>query len=327
MFERLRDIQDPRFPLTVYYAFKQAETDEGGTASTGWETMLAALLDAGLSITGTWPIRSEASNRMRSLDSNALASSIVLVCRPRPADAPVASRRDFLDRLSSRLPEALRLMRQGSIAPVDLAQAAIGPGIEIFSRFSRVVEASGADMTVRDALAAINRVLDETLEGADADLDADTRWAVTWYGEQGHDPGDYGRAEQLSKARNTSVAGLVEAGIAEARGGRVKLLPRVELDRQWDPDHDERRTVWEVVQHLIRRLEDGGERSAADLLRSVNADAEPARDLAYRLYHICERNGWAAEALAYNGLVAAWPELTRLAAEPAQGQTDLGFSG
>lgn len=327
VFERLRDIQDPRFPLTVYYAFKQAETDEGGTASTGWETMLAALLDAGLSITGTWPVRSEASNRMRSLDSNALASSIVLVCRPRPADAPVTSRRDFLDRLSHRLPEALTLMRQGSIAPVDLAQAAIGPGMEIFSQYSRVVEASGTDMTVRDALAAINRVLDETLEGTDADLDADTRWAVTWYSEQGHDPGDYGRAEQLSKARNTSVAGLVEAGIAEARGGKVRLLPRAALDRGWDPEDDQRRTVWEVAQHMIRRLEDSGERAAADLLRSVGADAEPARDLAYRLYHICERKGWAAEALAYNGLVAVWPELTRLAAEPAQGQTDLGFTG
>lgn len=327
VFERLRDIQDPRFPLTVYYAFKQAETDEGGTASTGWEKMLAALLDSGLSITGTWPVRSEASNRMRSLDSNALASSIVLVCRSRPDDAPVASRRDFLDQLSRRLPEALRLLRQGSIAPVDLAQAAIGPGMEIFSRYSRVVGASGADMTIRAALAAINRMLDETLEGADADLDADTRWAVTWYSEQGHDPGDYGRAEQLSKARNTSVAGLVEAGIAEARGGTVRLLSRGELDQDWNPADDQRRTVWEVVQHLIRRLEDGGERVAADLLRSAGADAESARDLAYRLYHVCERKSWAAEALAYNGLVAAWPELTRLAAEPPQGQTALGFSG
>lgn len=326
VFARLRDIQDPRFPLTVYYAFKQAETDDDGTASTGWETMLAALLKAGLAITGTWPVRSEASNRMRSLDSNALASSLVLVCRPRPEDAPVASRRDFLDQLTRRLPEALRLMRQGSIAPVDLAQAAIGPGMEIFSTYSRVVEAGGADMTVRDALAAINRVLDETLEGADAELDADTRWAVTWYSEQGHDPGDYGRAEQLSKARNTSVAGLVEAGIVEAHGGRVRLLPRSELDRDWDPDADNRRTVWEVVQHLIRRLEEGGERAGADLLRFAGTDAEPARELAYRLYHICERKGWAADALAYNSLVSVWPELSRLAAEPPQGQADLGFT-
>ena len=325
VFARLRDIQDHRFPLTVYYAFKQAETDEGGTASTGWETMLEALLGAGLSITGTWPVRSEASNRMRSLDSNALASSIVLVCRPRPADAPVASRRDFLDVLGRRLPQALKPMRQGSVAPVDLAQAAIGPGMEIFSRYSRIVEADGSEMTVRDALAAINRVLDETLEGADAELDADTRWAVTWYSEQGHNPGDYGRAEQLSKARNTSVAGLVEAGIIEASAGRVRLLARGELDGGWDPSADRRATIWEVVQHLIRRLNEDGELAAAELLRAVGGDAEAARELAYRLYHTCERKGWTADALAYNGLVAAWPELSRLADKAPEGQGSLGL--
>ncbi|WP_419845466.1 DUF1156 domain-containing protein [Candidatus Poriferisocius sp.] len=326
VFVRLSSVQDTRFPLTVWYAFKQAETNDGVTASTGWETMLEGLLEAGLTITGTWPVRSEKPTRMRSLDSNALASSIVLVCRPRPDDATLTSRRNFLNELTAELPDKLRVMRQGNIAPVDLAQAALGPGMEIFSRYAKVVEADGTSMTVRAALAAINQVLDETLEGADAELDADTRWAVTWFAEHGHEPGDYGRAEQLSKSRNTAVAGLVDAGIIESGGGKVRLLSRDELDPDWDPTADTRLTTWEVTHHLIRRLEADGEQPTGDLLRQVGGLAEPARELAYRLYHTCERKNWASDALAYNSLVSAWPELTRLANKPPTGQGDLGFS-
>ena len=327
VFARLRDVQDPRFPLSVYYAFKQAETsEEGATASTGWETMLAGLLRAGFQITGTWPVRSELANRMRSQQSNALASSIVLVCRPRPEDAPLASRREFLDALAAELPAALADLQAASIAPVDVAQAAIGPGMAVFSRYSRVIEADGARMGVRAALAAINRVLDETLEATEAELDSDTRWALTWHAQHGFEPGDYGQAEQLSKSRNTSVEGLVQAGIVESRAGRVRLIPRHELDENWSPASDERLTVWEIANHLAYRLETRGEQSAAQLLRQTGGLADSARHLAYRLHHTCDRNGWAADALAYNSLAAAWPDLAQQAHKPPDNQTNLNLT-
>ncbi len=327
VFARLREIQDPRFPLSVYYAFKQAETSaDGGTVSTGWETMLEGLVGAGFQITGTWPMRTELANRMRSQASNALASSIVLVCRSRPDSAPLASRREFLDRLAVELPDALAHLRGVNIAPVDLAQAAIGPGMAIYSRFSKVIEADGTPMGVRDALAAINAVLDETLESAEADLDADTRWALTWHATHGFDPGDYGQAEQLSKSRNTSVEGLVAAGIASSKAGKVRLLARDELDEHWDPAADHRPTAWEAVNHLAHALETGGEQPAAALLRQLDAVAEAARDLAYRLHHTSERNNDPADALAYNSLIQAWPELTRLAHNPPETQTNLGLA-
>lgn len=325
VFGRLSAIQDPRFPMTVYYAFKQAETTKAGTASTGWETMLEGLLDAGLAITGTWPVRSERSNRMRSLGSNALASSIVLVCRPRPEGAPLTSRRELLKQLSADLPGALRLMRQGNIAPVDLAQAAIGPGMAVFSRYAKVMEADGSPMSVRAALVAINQVLDESLESADTDLDADTRWALSWHSQNGFEEGDYGQAEQLSKSRNISVGGLVHAGIVVSGAGKVRLLSRDELDPDWDPVTDSRPTVWEVTHHLIRKQGEGGDQAAADLLRTVGGLSEPARELAYRLYHTCERKGWASDALAYNGLVTSWPELTRLSDRPPTSEPTLGL--
>ena len=323
VFQRLRDVQDERFPLTVYYAFKQAETAEGGVASTGWETMLQSLLDAGYVIGGTWPMRSELSNRMRSLGSNALASSIVLVCRQRPELARLATRREFLNALKEELPEALRVLRQGGIAPVDLAQASIGPGMAVFSRYARVMEASGETMRVRTALELINETLDETTEGSDADFDYDTRWAVTWFGEYGFDDGDYGRAEQLSKSRNTSVAGLTDACIVSSGAGKVRLLRRDELDPEWDPTTDRRFTIWEVAHHLIHRIHEQGEEAAAALLHAVGGHGESAKELAYRLYLICERKGWATEALDYNSLVTSWPELTKLAITPSTTQATL----
>ena len=322
VFERLGSGHDERFPMTVYYAFKQAETTaEGGLASTGWETMLQSLIDSGLRITATWPMRTERSNRPRAMGANALASSIVLVCRRRSESAPMATRREFLSALKSELPEALRLLREGGIAPVDMAQAAIGPGMAVFSRYARVMEASGETMRVRTALELINETLDEVAEGIDADFDYDTRWAISWFSEYGFEEGEFGRAELLSKSRNTSVAGLAEAGIVESGAGKVRLLRRGEMDPDWDPATDRRFTVWEVAHHLIGRIHEQGEQEAAALLGAVGGHGEAAKELAYRLYLICERKGWAAEALDYNSLVTSWPELTKLAAtaRPAQG--------
>ena len=314
VFDRLRKVQDERFPLTIYYAFKQAETTAGGVASTGWETMLQGLIDTGFVINGTWPMRSELSNRMLASATNALASSIVLACRLRPDTAQLATRREFLSALKSELPEALRLLREGAIAPVDMAQAAIGPGMAVFSRYFRVMEASGETMRVRTALELINETLDEVAEGIDADFDYDTRWAVSWFGEYGFEEGQFGRAELLSKSRNTSVAGLAEAGIVESGAGKVRLLRRDELDPDWDPITDGRFTIWEVAHHLIHRIHEQGEQEAAALLHAVGGHGEAAKELAYRLYLVCERKGWATEALDYNSLVTSWAELVRLAA-------------
>jgi putative DNA methylase len=314
-FERMRATQADGYPLTVIYAFKQSEeSGEGiGVASTGWETMLEGLLNAGMSIRGTWPLRSEMATRNIGRGKNALASSIALVCRPRPHTAALATRKDFLGGLKAELPDALRHLQQGNIAPVDLAQAAIGPGMAVFSRYSKVVEADGSAMSVRTALGLINQVLDETLAEQEADFDGDTRWAVAWFEQNGMNPGSFGLAETLSKAKNTAINGLVAAGILESKAGTVRLLDRAELADTWDPTADARLTVWEIAQYLIRALESGGESKAAELLGKVGGLGETARELAYRLYVICERKKWAKEALAYNGLVVSWPEISRLA--------------
>jgi len=327
-FDAMRAAAHPDYPLTVFYAFKQAESDGGeddgtdeaniktrsnGVASTGWETMLEGLLHAGFSVTGTWPMRSELSNRMRSLGSNALASSIVLVCRPRLGDAPRTTRRDFVNALRRELPKALRELQHGNIAPVDLAQATIGPGMAVYSRYSRVMEADGSPMRVRMALQLINGALDEVLTEQEGEFDGDTRWALAWFEQFGTGEGLYGIAETLSKAKNTSIAGLVEAGLLAAKGGKVRLLRRDELLADWDPSVDRRLTVWESAQHLIRALDRDGETGAAALLAKMGERGQVARDLAYRLYTLCERKGWADEALAYNSLVIAWQGIGQLA--------------
>lgn len=319
-FARMRQHGHRDYPLTVYYAFKQSETEKSGaerTASTGWESMLAGLQRAGFAVTGTWPMRSELSNRPVASGANALASSIVLVCRQRAEHAPLASRREFLDALKQELPQALRHLQRGNIAPVDLAQASIGPGMAVFSRYSKVLEADGSPMSVRTALALINQALDEVVAEQEGEFDGDTRWAIAWFSEVGMSAGEFGRAELLSKAKNTSVQGMAEAGVVEARGGKVRLLRRDELDEGWDPATDKRLTVWEMTQHLIGRL-DEGEAAAAALVHQLGANAEAARDLAYRLYLVCERKKWSQEGQAYNALVVAWPEIQRLAAaDPA----------
>lgn len=341
-FTTLREKMDPRFPLTVYYAFKQedekagSDEDENGDGegssngvdlTTGWETLLDALLGSGFQITATWPVRASQKWRMVAMGTNALASYIVLACRARPASAPQCSRREFLNDLKKELPAALKHLQQGNIAPVDLAQAAIGPGIAVFSRYAKVMESSGNSMTVRTALAQVNQMLDEVLAEQEAEFDADTRWALAWFDQHGMDEGEFGVAETLSRAKNTAVNGLVQASIVAARGGKVRLVKRNELPEDWDLTSDKRLTVWEATQHLIRALDQRGESGAADLLRKMGgAVGETSRELSYRLYKVCEGKGWSGEAQAYNSLVLAWPELTRLAqASPAMKEQELFF--
>ena len=345
---RLAEQAHPAFPVTIYYAFKQAESDGGdGTTNTGWDTFLAAVIEAGFAISGTWPMRTELSNRMIGAGSNALASSIILVCRQRPANATTATRRDFVAalkgpsreereqleqekkrkelssarreeiraRLEDNLPAALVKLQSGNIAPVDLAQAAIGPGMAVYTRYAKVLDADGKPVPVRAALALINQVLDEALAEQEGDFDADTRWALTWFEQMGFNDGDYGIAEQLSKSKNTAVQGLVEAGIILSKAGKVRLLKPAELPVDWNPINDARLTVWEMVHQLIRVLEVSGESAAADLVAKLGTEAEIARELCYRLYTLCERKKRANEAMSYNGLVQSWPEITRLAQE------------
>ena len=317
---RLAEQAHSAFPVTIYYAFKQSETkDAGGTASTGWETFLDAVIRAGFAVSGTWPMRTELGNRMIGAGTNALASSIILVCRRRATDALTATRREFITALKGELPVALAHLQRGNIAPVDLAQAAIGPGMAVYTRYAKVLDAEGNVLDVRGALALINQTLDETLADQEGDFDADSRWALTWFEQSSFAEGEYGVAEQLSKAKNTSVAGLVEAGILASRAGKVRLLKPDELPANWDPAHDPRLTAWEMVHHLIRVLEAGGERAAAELAARLGAKAEAARELCYRLYTLCERKKRAAEALSYNALVQSWPEIIRLVGERASG--------
>jgi putative DNA methylase len=317
--------------MTIFYAFKQSEAHEDGAegvgvASTGWAKMLEGLLRSGLQVTGTWPMRTERAGRTIGVGTNALASSIVLVCRPRAIAAGVTDRRGFIQALKGKLGHALHDLQTGGIAPVDLAQAAIGPGMAVFSSYAKVVEPSGEPMRVRTALALINQVLDEVSAEQEGEFDEDTRWAIAWYAEYGLDDGSYGRADDLSRAKNVSVDGLVRAGIVKSGGGKVRLLEREELDPAWDPTTDSRLTVWEITQHLIRRLLDDGEASAAELLAKVGGLGDAARDLAYRLFLIAESKKWSKEAGPYNALAASWLEISRLAAADPDGQGSL-FEG
>ena len=314
--QRLAEQAHPAFPVTIYYAFKQSETEsETGTASTGWETFLNAVMLAGFAITGTWPMRSEQEYRMIGMGTNALASSIIIVCRPRPADRPAITRRDFISSLKLELPLAVAHLQRSNIPPVDLAQAAIGPGMAIFTRYSKVLGAKGNPMSVREALALINQTLDEVLAEQEGDFDADSRWALAWFEQSGFSEGEYGVAETLSKAKNTSVTGMVEAGILVSKAGKVRLLQPNELPADWDPERDTRLTAWEMVHQLIRVLEKDGEYAAAGLVARLGAKAEIARELCYRLYTLCERKKRASLALSYNALVQSWPEIMHLAKE------------
>ena len=327
-FRRMRKMASDEYPLTIYYAFKQTETEinnkngNSTTSSTGWETMLEGLIKAGFSITGTLPVRTELSNRMLASEANALASSIALVCRPRAEDAPSATRRQFLKQLQKEFPADLATLQQGNIAPVDLAQASIGLGMSVFSRYSKVLEADGNPMRVRTALQIINSYIDEFLNEQEGEFDPDTRWALTWFEQYQFEEGQYGDAETLSKAKNTSIKGLEEAGILTAKNGKVRLLQREEMFTSPQPSPTRRGgNDWEATQHLIHTLDKQGETGAATLLAQLGDKGEVCRDLAYRLYVICDRQGWTQEAISYNSLVTSWSEISRLAAMEQQLET------
>jgi putative DNA methylase len=293
-------------PITIYYAFKQSETESEGTNSTGWETFLEAVLKSGLAVTGTWPMRTERAGRVRDSDSNALASSIILVCRPRAAVVGTTSRRQFVRQLNEALPLALDAMTRETeglhspVAPVDLSQAIIGPGMAIFSRYEAVLEADGTPMTVKTALQLINRFL------AEDDFDPDTQFCLHWFEQHGWETAKFGEADTLARAKGTSVAGVQQSGVIASGGGNVRLLKWKEYPADWDPAHDGRLPVWEALHQLIRAYNTDGDRGAAKVLAGVAAKAEAARQLAYRLYTLCERAGRAEDARAYNEVVTGW---------------------
>ena len=326
--QRIAERSHPAYPVTIYYAFKQAETKmASGTASTGWETFLIALMKAGFAISGTWPMRTEYTGNLKKHISS-LASSVVLVCKRRLESALTLSRTDFRRQLRQELPRALKELERANIAPVDVAQAAIGPGMAIYSSAKAVLNPDDSPMSVRDALIEINAALDEYLCQDEGELDADSRFALTFFESFGYKERDFGDAEGLAKARNLSVAGVAEAGILRSVAGKVRLLPRSELPEDWDPTTDKRLCVWEATQQLIKRLEAGGEDKAADLLlqlKTVSGHGDLAancRALAYRLYNHCEKSKQAEEARAYNGLVIAWPELEKRAVAASSSSTD-----
>ena len=316
VLKRLQAGQHPGFPLTLYYAFKQSETSsEGGTTSTGWETFLEAIVRSGLSIVGTWPMRTERAGRQRDTGSNALASSVIIVCRPRMAESAGISRRQFVRMLNETLPVALDAMTRESeglhspVAPVDLSQAIIGPGMAIFSRYEAVLEADGAPMSVKTALQLINRFL------AEDDFDTDTQFCLHWFEQHGWETGKFGEADTLARAKGTSVEGVKQAGVVEAGGGSVRLFRWSEYPTHWDPLSDTRLPVWEVLHHMIRVYQTEGDTGAASVLAAIASKAEASRQLAYRLYTLCERKGWAEDARAYNAVVAGWSAIEQTAAK------------
>ena len=313
--------QPNEVPAAIYYAYKATESKDGEIRTTGWDTFLQALLQAGLQVNATWPMRTELGNRLVASKNNALASSIVLACRPRAVWASLATRGEFIAALRTELPEAVRLLQSGNIAPVDMAQSTIGPGIKVFSRYARVVEADGSSMSVSVALRIINDVLGEILDGEEAELDTDTRFALSWFAQHGYNSGPSGDADSVARAKNTSLAGIEQSGIGEARQGKFRLFKRSELAPDWSPIDDPRLTVWEVLQYLVAALEKS-ESDAAELLHALGGNGDRARQLAYVLYQKANDKGWATEAGAYNALITAWPNLTTAAAAatPVQAQ-------
>jgi putative DNA methylase len=319
VFARARETALADYPITVYYAFKQSDAGEDGTASTGWETLLDGMIHSGWAITATWPMRSELSNRMLSQGTNALASSIVLALRPRPDDALTIDRRALIATLHDELPDALRKLQQGAIAPVDLPQAAIGPGMAVFSRYAKVIENDGTTMTVRSALARINEILDEVLNEQEGDFDAATRFAIAWYRQHGYATGQFGVADDLARARNTALETLVRDGILTSAAGKVTLLAPVALPEDYDVLEDDRVGVWEALHHLLAILDRDGLQTAGAFLASAQSrpdgavDFELVKELTFLLFSIAEKNGWTQDALAFNTVATAWPEIVQAA--------------
>jgi putative DNA methylase len=312
VFARVRESAQREFPITVYYAFKQAETDtDGQHASTGWETLLEGLLSAGWTVTGTWPMRTERSGRTNDIGNNALASSVVLACRPRPADAGFTDRRGLINALREEFPGALRKLEQGKVAPVDLRQAAIGPGMAVFSRYARVNEPDGSPMRVRAALSLINQVLDEKLSQLEGNVSADTRFCVEWFKQHQFDEGMFGTAETLSKGIDTSIQGLERAGVLTSRAGKVKLRSVRDIPEDYDPATDDRISEWEICLHLAKRLQEQGADAAARLMAAARdvVDLDDVKELAYLLYSIAEQKKWTESALLFNGLGTLWMDI------------------
>lgn len=302
-------------PATIYYAFRQGEVDDGGMASKGWATFLQSVISAGYQVGATWPVRTELVGNLKK-NKNALATSVVLSCRPRGQEAPVVSRAEFIRTLRRELSDAMEQLQSANISPVDVPQAAIGPGIGVFSSYDRVLESDDSAMTVWSALQIINQTLDELFSEQESNFDADTRFAISWFSQNGYENGLFGDADNLARARGISVDNVKHAGVVESSAGKVRILKRDELDPDWDPEEDTHLTIWECCQYLIRTLENDGEYAAAELLKKIGSErAETVKDLAYYLYDVCgNKRQDAKEATSYNGLIAVWTDLTRLAA-------------
>jgi putative DNA methylase len=336
VFEHMRDNTPNGYPITVFYAFKQAETKaEGDHASTGWETLLESMLHAGWSVTATWPIRTELVNRAGAIGANSLAASIALACRPRPTDAGFTDRRGLIEALRQEFPPALRRLEESKVAPVDLRQAAIGPGMAVFSRYARVNEPDGSPMRVRAALSLINQVLDEKLSESVGHLSADSRFCVEWFRQYGFDEGPFGTADVLARGVDTSVAGLERAGVLVSRAGKVKLQSVLDLPNSYDPAADDRISEWEICLHLAKAMSERGGDAAAALMAAVRnvpgIDLDDVLDLAYLLYSIAEKKGWADTALLFNNLGTSWTDfedlsrkgLAQAAAKAGSGQGEF----
>ncbi len=301
------------YPVSIYYAYKQKETlKDGGESSRGWETMLSAIINAGFIITATWPVRTELTTGLKTFE-NTLASSIVLVCRKRPEYAPSTTRRNFIAELKRELRPALQKLQASNIAPVDLAQSAIGPGMGVFSKYKQVLDADGMPMSVRAALQIINQELDVYFNEQDGVLDADSRFCVELYTQFAFNELKYGDANTLAMAKNTSVEKIAVAGVLSAKKGTVRLLERDELPEEVKPTDS---FIWRLTQQLTHAMETGGIEAVASLTAEMlGGNAEAAKDLAYRLFTIADRKHWNAEAYAYNNLVSAWPDVQSRAAE------------
>ncbi|MGH3895915.1 MAG: DUF1156 domain-containing protein [Rhodococcus qingshengii] len=334
VFARAHANADPSIPTSVWYAFKQSESDARGEASTGWETLLEGMIRSGWEITSTWPVRSERGERRISIGTNALASSIVLTLRPRQSSAETIDRRGLIAALEAELPDALRKLQQGQVAPVDLPQAAIGPGMAVFSRYAAVLEPDGSKMAVRSALSRINEILDQVLNEQEGDFDPTSRFAIAWYRQYGYGVGKFGDADNIARARNTSLAAMDREEILTSRAGNVQLIKPGELSWDYEVLNDSHTSNWEVLHHLIKVLERNGIAAAGEFLLDALSrpdgvvDADLVKELAHLLFRIAEANGWTKDALSFNSLVTSWPEILEVAHTPrkttaAQGAFDF----
>ncbi len=326
------------FPVTIYYAFKQSDTNELGTSNAGWETFLEAVISAGFAITGTWPMRTELANRMIGSGTNALASSIVLVCRKRYKDAETISRAQFNRELRAVMFDALEDMTnvEGAhtgIAAVDLAQAAIGPGMGVYSKYAAVLKSDGSKLSVHEAMIEINKEIDRFLHPDGQSYDPSTNFFVTWFETHGFDEGPFGEADVLARAKGTTVNYVVASEVAESKGGKMRILHYSEYpdDRNYNPKEDANLPLWEACHRVIRELEKRNRRAAATLLSKMPEKAADIRQLAYYLFTYCEKHGDAANARAYNALITSWSEITALMGEMAETptgkhtQTEFGY--